>query len=256
MKKIAIVGYGRFGSLLAQFYKDKFNVNVIETQAQLAQKASQDGFTVLNLDQITDVDYIFLAVPISQLEELLVKLSKKVTNKHVVIDICSVKVYPARLMQQYLPNTQLLATHPMFGPDSAKKGLKGLQVAFCPLIIEPDNLNILTKAWQDLGVVVVTTTPDKHDEETAYSLAFTHTNARVIINMNIPDITLKTRSFKDITEVAVLAVKDTDQLFHDMLYYNPYFPQMKQRLEEATQKVSTILDQIETEQKNSGLFNK
>ena len=74
--------------------------------------------------------------------------------------------------------------------------------------------------------------------------------------MDIPNIVLKTRSFNDITEVAALAVKDTDQLFHDMLYYNPYFPQMKQRLEKAMQRVVTVLNEIESEQKNSGLFSK
>ena len=254
MKKIGIVGYGRFGALLADLYKEIFVVNIVETNPISVQKAQDDGFSVISFDGLTNVDYIFLAVPISNIENTLIKLAPIVNKNQVVIDLCSVKVHPARLMQKYLKPAQLLATHPMFGPDSAKKGLSGLQVAFCPLSINQDNLDILTKAWEDLGVVVIATTPEEHDQETVYSLAFTHTNARVIINMGLPDITLKTRSYKDITEIAALAVKDTDQLFHDMLFYNPYFPQMKKQLEVATQKIGKILNEIEAEQQSVKIF--
>lgn len=254
MKNIVIVGYGRFGELLASLYKTSFNVTIVEENEAVAIKAKDAGHPVVPIENITAADYIFLAVPISRLENLLVRIAQLVNSNQVVVDICSVKVYPAMLMQKYLPNAQLLATHPMFGPDSAKKGLAGSQVAFCPINVSEDNLKILRKAWEDLGTVVVDTTPEKHDQETAYSLAFTHTNARVIIGMDIPNIVLKTRSFRDITEIASLAVRDTDQLFHDMLYYNPYFPEMKKRLEGSMANIADFLDKVEKEQQQSNLF--
>ena len=38
----------------------------------------------------------------------------------VIVDVCSVKEYPVQWMRELLPaNVSILATHPMFGPDSA-----------------------------------------------------------------------------------------------------------------------------------------
>lgn len=253
MKKVAIIGFGRFGELLAQLCAEKFDVVIIENNAEKVAAAKQLGYTVKPFESISDCELIFLAVPISGLEETLRKLAPLVNANHVVIDLCSVKVYPVELMKRHLKNAQIIATHPMFGPDSAKKGLAGLRVALCPIRADEENIQLVSEFWQSHGTIVTETTPEAHDQDTAYSQAFTYSIAHMILNMNLPEITFTTRSYNDITEVARLSANDTPQLFHDMLFYNPYFSRMKAELAASIAETMARLNEIEAEQKQSKL---
>jgi len=248
MKKAAIVGFGRFGELLASLGKSSFDLYIVENNPEKAKAARAQGHTVIPFERVADADFVFLAVPISEIEQTLVTLAPLVDQHHVVMDLCSVKVHPTKLMQKHLTNSQILGTHPMFGPDSAKRGLKGLQVAICPLRVEPENLKIVTDFWAGHGLDVIETTPEAHDKDSVYSQAFTYSLAKIILNMNLPNITFKTRSFNDLTEIAALSANDTEQLFHDMLFYNPYFSDMKAELQAAIAKTNVILARVEAEQ--------
>jgi prephenate dehydrogenase len=254
MKKIGIVGFGRFGELLAKLGAPSFDVHIIETDALRREAAMSKNYTLIPFESLPEMDFIFLAVPISSIKETIIKLAPLVNEKHVIIDLCSVKVYPATLMREYLQRSQVLATHPMFGPDSAKKGLEGQQIAFCPITIKPANLRILETFWESFGVVIVTTTPEAHDQDSVYSQAFTYSLARVVLGMEIPPITLKIQSFTAISEVARLSANDTEQLFHDVLFYNPYFAKMKQKLTASIARTRAVLDDIEAEQVKAELF--
>lgn len=254
MKKIGIIGFGRFGELLASLTANKFETYIIESNEARAHRAASLGFAVISIEDATALDFIFLAVPISLLEPTISALAPHVNENHVIIDLCSVKMYPAMLMKKYLAKSQLLCSHPMFGPDSAKKGLQGLQVALCPLTIEEDNLGLIKEFWSSYGCEIVITTPDQHDKDVVFSQAFTYTIAKIILNAGLPPVKLQTRSFQAITEVAALSANDTDQLFHDMLFYNPYFAQMKLQLEEAIVQTNTVLDTIQVDQSSAKLF--
>lgn len=248
MKKTAIVGFGRFGELLANLGKGTFDFYIVESNPARREAAEKSGFTLLPFESLTDMEFIVLAVPISQIESTIRALAPLVDERHTVIDICSVKAYPARLMQKYLSRCQLLATHPMFGPDSAKRGLQGLQVAFCPLRINPVDAQLVRDFWTNQGVVVTETTPEQHDRDSVYSQAFTYSVARIILNMRMPEVGFRTRSFDNLMQVAEFSANDSDQLFHDMLFYNPYYPEMKKQLEGAIAQTQQRLDEIATEQ--------
>ncbi len=248
MKNIAIIGYGRFGALLAGLCAEDFNVHIVEQNDERKELAKSDGHKLISFESLIDMDFVFLAVPISAFEEVVQKLASFVGERQVIIDLCSVKVYPSRLMQKYLVKSQLLGTHPMFGPDSASDGLDGLQVALCPLSIDSENLEIIEAFWKDKGVTVISTTPEDHDKDAVYSQAFSYSIANLLLNMSLKPIQLKTRSYEALSEVAALSANDSKQLFHDMLFYNPYFSEMKQELKTAMAKTASILDAIETEQ--------
>ncbi len=254
MKKTAIIGFGRFGELLANLGKSTFDIYVVETDPTRQKLAEATGYKLLPFESLSDMEFIFLAIPISQIEDTIRHLAALVDERHAVIDLCSVKVYPARLMEKYLTKSQLLATHPMFGPDSAKKGLSGLQVAFCPLRIDPANAQIVRDFWNNLGIVVTETTPEQHDKDSVYSQAFTYSVARIILNMHLPQVGFRTRSFDALTQLAEFSANDSEQLFHDMLYYNPYYAEMKKQLETSIEQVKQRLDEIEAEQSSNKPF--
>ena len=230
MKRAAIVGFGRFGELLAELGKESFDICVVESGPQRRTAAQEAGFDVVPLQTVGEADFVFLAVPISEIEATLKQIAPYVGEDQTVIDLCSVKVYPAKLMEQYLPESSLLATHPMFGPDSAKDGLNGLQVAICPLRISSDKLQEITTFWEKFGAITIQTTPEQHDQDVIYSQAFTYTLARVVLKMKLSKVAFRTRSFNRLLEIAELSANDSEQLFHDMLTYNPYFGDMKRQL--------------------------
>ncbi len=225
-----------------------FDVHVVESDPQARERATTQGFKLLELDQLHTATFIFLAVPISSIEPVLQSIAPLLDESHVVIDLCSVKVYPTRLMQKYLSHCQVLGSHPMFGPDSAKTGLEGMPIAFCPISISEENEAMVRSLWESHGVKVIHTTPEAHDQDSVYSQAFTYSLAKIILNMQLPDITFATKSYNSIITIAELSARDTPQLFHDMLYYNPYFPKMKAELEASILKTQSALNDIAAEQ--------
>jgi prephenate dehydrogenase len=250
MQKVSIIGFGRFGQLLADLTKDAFEVSVVESDKAKGELVTSRGFIkAMPLASVSEADFIFLAVPISSIEQLIKQIAPMLGKNHVVIDICSVKVYPANLMKKYLKHCQTITSHPLFGPDSASKGLKGLKMVLCRLNVSDENFDLWKNFWTSKGLEVIEATPEEHDKDSVYSQAFTYSIARIILEMNIPDLRFTTRSFNAIKEVAALSANDSDELFHDMLYYNPYFSEMKARLESSFSNVRNTLQGIEDEPK-------
>ncbi len=249
IKTAAVIGYGRFGELLCSVLKEDFAFSVIESDKTKAERAGET-YPLVNLSQIADFDFVFLAVPINSFEAVLEQIAPMLHEGQVIVDICSVKVYPSRLMEKLISGAQIIATHPLFGPDSAALGLEGLKVAFSPIRCEINNANHLRYAWERLGVEVIDTTPEEHDKDTSYSQAFTYSIARIINNMGLPrSVEFDTRSYQAIKRVARLSANDTDELFHDMMHYNPYFPAMLEQLEGSWEETLQTLGEIKSEEK-------
>jgi prephenate dehydrogenase len=251
MPTATIIGYGRFGALLASLASSSFDLTIVETDPAKIHEAEAAGFTVKLLAEATNKDFVFLAVPIAAIESTLRQIAPLISKDQVVVDLCSVKVYPISLMKRYLPDVQIIGTHPMFGPDSAKGGIHGLQVAICPVNASAENLTILKQFWTGHGGTVIETTPEAHDQDAVYSQAFTYSLAKIIHNMDLPPITFKTKSFSALVEVARLSANDSEQLFHDMLFYNPYFSSMKTAFEGAITQTNMTLADIASEQANT-----
>lgn len=256
MNKIAIIGYGRFGELLCELLAPKFELAVVESDEARRELAREKSIELLNLEDLARFDTVIFAVPISSLDSVVASAAVYITDNQLVMDICSVKVHPANVLRKYLPKAKLVATHPMFGPDSASRGLSGLQVAICPLNVTDEVTTEVCALWKGLGLDTLVTTPEAHDKDSVLSQAFTYSIARIILGMKLADVKLTTRSFNAITEVAYLSGKDSPQLFHDMLYYNPYFPGMKAELMGSINSTLGKLDEIETEQRESGIFQR
>lgn len=241
-QKIAIIGYGRFGQLLASITKDDFEVVAVEQDPALQEQAVAQGFSVIPFESVSEATYIYLAVPISAMGTVVTQLAPLMRENHVVLDVCSVKVHPANLMKQHLAHCQTIATHPLFGPDSASNGLTGLKVFISPIHVDDVHVAVWRDFWTAKGATVIESTPEEHDQDTAYSQAFTYTIAKMILEMHIPDLTFTTRSYERLKEIADLSANDSEQLFHDMLAYNPYCKDMTKKLEQVAKSVLAELE--------------
>ncbi len=70
-KRVSIIGFGRFGQVLATILKDNFVVQVTDADAARADMAKELGLDFVATKEAMDADALFYCVPISQLEVVL-----------------------------------------------------------------------------------------------------------------------------------------------------------------------------------------
>ena len=128
-----------------------------------------------SLAQVCGLDAVILSVPISAFKQTLSKIGPMLKPDTLVADVCSVKEYPVRWMREQLPETvSILATHPMFGPDSAAESLKNSKIVLCKERIDDRLYNRIKHYLESRGLIVIEASPDEHDRQIAVSLALTH----------------------------------------------------------------------------------
>lgn len=162
-----------------------------------------------------------LSVPISAMPEVTKKIALFLKKNALVFDVCSVKTWPCKIMKKNLPkHISIIGTHPLFGPDSAKKTLKGHVVAVTPIRTSQKHLHALLKFLKSLGLQVVKTTPRHHDKIVAKTQALVH-----FLSRSLPPITperLSTSTYRTLAKIFDDLQHDTMQLFFDMQTKNPY----------------------------------
>lgn len=241
--KFGIVGYGRFGQLWAKALLPFGSVAVCEKNASASTENS--AIKVCTLEEIAKVDVLFLLVPISEFERSCQDIKPFLGEKTLVVDCCSVKTYPAMVMQKTFSETQpLLATHPLFGPDSAKRnaGLAGHKIAVCPLRCDEHQQQAMETLFKDMGLQVFVTTPDEHDREMANSQGLVHFIGRGLAALDLGPQDLATPDFQALLHINAMVVNDTWRLFLDMHQYNPYTKQIRKKFIHQLVKLDKAID--------------
>ncbi|MGA0617604.1 prephenate dehydrogenase/arogenate dehydrogenase family protein [Paracoccus sp. KR1-242] len=183
---IVIIGFGAFGRLVEPFLSPHLTVLVCDPCADARRCAQAAGLRAIGIEDIGCADVVILAMPVPALERCVQHLSPFLRKGQVVMDVCSIKEGPARMMQALLPNdVEILATHPMFGPQSAKDGITGLQIVTCPVRGRQWRC-IVQFLRQRLGLHVIITTPEEHDRQAALTQGLTHLLARAVDGLAPP----------------------------------------------------------------------
>ena len=138
-------------------------------------------------------------------------------------------------MEEILPpETPLLATHPMFGPDSAKTGTAGLPLVMYPLRHATEGAEFWKRSFEDnLGLQVLEMTPDEHDRTAAYTQGITHLIGRVLGNLHLEPHPMGTKGYRSLLEIVQQTCNDPFQLFLDMQNFNPYTRDMRREVQES-----------------------
>jgi len=227
MKRFGIIGFGRFGQLAARHLRDHFDVVVTDAR-DIAEDAGRVGVRTAALVEVAGCDTVMLAVPVQALEHTLADVASHVRPGALVIDVASVKMLPARWMAEALPvGVDIVATHPLFGPQSARRGLEGQPLVICPVRGEAHHR--VAEFGRKLGLKVSVTTPEEHDREMAYVQALTHLIGRTLVNIRIPDEELKTDSYQHLLELCALIGDDSEELFFAIQNLNPFAQEITQQ---------------------------
>jgi prephenate dehydrogenase len=162
------------------------------------------------------------------------------------VDVCSVKEYPIQWMRETLPDTvSILATHPMFGPDSAAESLDGRKICLCKVKIAEEQYRKIRRYLSSKGLIVIEATAREHDEQIASSLALTHLIGRTLAESGATQLAIDTEGYKRLLHILEVVERDTWQLFTDMHHYNPYARKKRNEFMGVMQDISARLENSE-----------
>ena len=233
-KTVTIIGYGRFGKLLEKYLKQDFKLKIYDKNKQHS-KTKKELY-----EYLMQTDIIILAVPISEIESVIKEFRNHIQKNTLVIDVCSVKEHPAKIMKKYLPqHVEILATHPMFGPDSAKRTLKGRKIVLGPIRIKMTTLNKVKQYLARKQLEIIEMTPKQHDEIAAKTQLLTHYIGHVLIDMKLKKTQIDTEGYKRLMHILGVVENDTWQLFQDMNKYNKYSQSIIKEFNKSQKRVQT-----------------
>ncbi len=223
--EIGIVGFGRFGQFAARILGRDFSVSAYDPKSSSGDPEVCRG----TLQEVARKPCLLLCVPISQMERLCRRLGPLLAPGQLVMDTCSVKEEPLRLMLEHFPESvEVLGTHPLFGPETGRHGIAGLEVVLCPG--RGGRVPKVKQYLETLGLKATLTTPTEHDRAMARTQALFHFLAQGFSRMKVDSESLATpgpaqlfRAFRDVRG-------DSSQLFLDLQQMNRFASAQRKKL--------------------------
>lgn len=209
VSSIGILGMGNFGSFVASQIPPSMTVKCYDTNPE----RHRAGLALDTFAEVCAADVIILAVPLVAYPTMLSRLRPLLRSETLVVDACSVKEKPQALFTELLPgHTNVLLTHPLFGPQSAAYGLFGQH-----LIVTKQSgeraMQVVDFCRTTLGLTVSVISSKEHDEIMAQVHALTFFVARTLSEMGLQDTPFITPSYKMITDLVAFDQSHSNELF-------------------------------------------
>jgi arogenate dehydrogenase (NADP+) len=262
---IGIIGFGRFGQFIGKYFTKYGNV-IATSKSDYTTIASEMGIKFIPLDDSNglesfvmdeNLDVIVLATSIVSFRDtvmdLVPYLKKRMevmdggtySNCPLIVDVASVKEHPRQILLDLLPEEcDILCTHPMFGPDSAKNGWRGQtfvyektrinKVLLDPYQEEEDNCSSSTEAyvegmdrmerflsiWEEEGCNMIPLSCSDHDSYSANSQFITHLVGRILGVQGLKATPIDTTGFQSVLRLIETTNADSFDLFYGLYKYN------------------------------------
>lgn len=247
VKKVSVIGAGTFGSLWATLLATKFRVDIWSLNSKFKAYPY-----IKQKYKVTDVDFeaifknkvIFICSSINSIEEVASKMVPHIKAGTLVLDCCSIKHYPLTVLTRTLPEVvNILGTHPMFGPDSCKAGVKGLPIVLSPCRSSEDELKIWEDIFTSLELKVVVMDSLEHDKEAALTQGLTHLVGRVcsgLVNQG-KESQIATKNYKNFCNMVNSVCSDSMDLFLAMQKLNPCMEEVREAFSRSLNQLSSII---------------
>ncbi len=246
---VGVYGLGRFGRFWTELLAKKFDVVCTNRSPD---KSTPAGARRCAPAEFSRCDAVFLCTAISSIDAVTRELAPLLSPGTTVIDTCSVKVYPVRLMEENLPSSiRLIASHPMFGPDSGRDGVETLPMIMWPVRCPSEVFSYWKTVFSSYGLDVVEMSPADHDEEAAYTQGITHLVGRVLKELGLKQSRIGTLGYRKILDVIEQTCNDPMQLFVDLQVHNPYTDRMRADFRSALGDVVRAIE--DGKESNDGL---
>jgi prephenate dehydrogenase len=157
-----------------------------------------------------------------------------------------VKKHPVDIMEANLPdNVGIIATHPMFGPDSFRSNNR-LKMMMNNTRDVHGQFNFWRRFFKDQGIQVMEMSPDQHDHMAAQTQGVTHFLGRMLKEFGIKKTAIDTQGFRDLLDLVDQTCNDTWELYTDLQLYNPYTKKMIKNLKESTDTLDNRLKELQS----------
>lgn len=243
-KTLAIIGIGAFGEFMLKHVTPYFYTFITDEFRDLSEISKTYNVTLCSLEQAAKADFIVIAVPVSAIKEIVIKIKDLVGPGQLIMDVASVKCIPTKILDEYLPrNVDIIGLHPLFGPQSGKKGINDHNIA---LVNIRGNRNQEVSEFLStcLGLKVIECSADEHDQQMAYVQGLTHMIAKVFQMMDIPAIHQETKTFSLLRQMVDTIKSDSDELFKAIQTDNPYVDDTKKLFFNSVKELEKKLHSI------------
>lgn len=227
--KIGLIGLGNFGRFLYPYLKKNSSCVFVY------DKKNGD-----DIKPAASCDIVIYSVPAQNLEQALLESREYIKKGALVMDVCSVKAKPCELMEKYLPETtEIIGTHPLFGPNSAKWSISGHNIVLCDVRTERiEEVAIYLEQKYRLNAIV--TSPKEHDMQMAYVQGLTHLLAKVLNQIDTYR-TQRTAAYDMLMKFKEILSHDSDALYNTIQKENPYAKIARDKfLEELIKEIESI----------------
>ena len=239
---VGLMGFGAFGRLTARHLQPHLRLVVHDPAQAVPADDTGKGMAPGGIAEIAACDIVILAMPVDRLAEAVASLRPHLRAGTLVLDVGSVKIEPARLLLAGLPDTvEILCTHPLFGPQSARGGIRDLKIALCPVRGESWP-RIAAFLRHVLALDVIVTTPDAHDRDMALVQGLTHLVAKILVRMEPVPSRLTTRSFELLMQATEMVRHDAPGVFHAIERANPHAHAVRERFFAYARELTEELD--------------
>jgi prephenate dehydrogenase len=208
---LGLIGVGAFGQFCIPHLRRFFDLHLHDNGRGLGELANAAG-----------QDIVLLATPTRAIATVAAAIAPHLKPGALVLDVCSIKVKPlAALAAALPPYVDIVGTHPLFGPQSGRDGIRGRRLALCDVRggRAPAVAGFLRRR---LGLEVILTTPEEHDRQMAYVQGLTHLIARIVANMAVPPVVQTTATFEHLMRMVDTVRTDSDELFRTVTADNPF----------------------------------
>ncbi|MGZ5842117.1 MAG: prephenate dehydrogenase/arogenate dehydrogenase family protein [Xanthobacteraceae bacterium] len=239
---VGLLGFGAFGQLIAAHLHPHFPL-VVYDRSMLPGDRLEGRVRAGDMAAIGRCDVVILAVPVGELASVIKDLRPYLHPSSVVVDVASVKVNAVRAMEAELPPfVDIVGTHPLFGPQSAREGIRGRKIAVCP-VRGRSAPRIAAFLRSMLGLKVFLTTPEEHDREVAVVQGVTHLIAKVLVRMEPLPRRLTTASFDHLMQATEMVRYDAASVFRAIECDNPFAAEIRERFFNLAQEARAELDE-------------
>jgi prephenate dehydrogenase len=240
---IGLIGLGAFGRLIHHHLSPYFSIDAYDPSPEAHSYARRHNIDLNSIEVVASHDIVIIATPVHTLKSVCEEISPYLPHRGLVIDVASVKLKPSLWMQDILPQrVDILCTHPLFGPQSTKRGLYDHEIVLCPIRIR--RLGPIIRFLEtELQLKVSVTTPEDHDKALAAVQGLTHLIAKVLSGLGDLPVEHTTRSYDLMMEGLAMVSGDSDELFMAIERDNPYAPDLRKRFFAQIEALRNTLDQ-------------
>lgn len=254
--RIMIVGFGNFGQFLAKQFLDLGHMVIGTGRSDCTKEAWEMGAKYTQDTQKAlayDPHVVLFCTSISSTAKVLKNFPCEKLAGKLVVDVLSVKEYPKALFLSKLPQSaDILCTHPMFGPQSAKRGWLNLPFMYEKVraasvrgnVVIDEFLNIFATA----GCKMIEMSCADHDRHAAATQFITHTTGRVLAELNPKSTPIDTKGYESLLALVDSTCSDSVDLYCGLFHFNAHSMEHLDRLEAGLKKVREQLESFSCQQ--------